>query len=180
MYPFIRLIKDLILARRMPALEDPLATHVSHHICWPHDLDFAMELNNGRTLTLYDLGRIGLALRIGLIRALRREKWGMTMAGSCVRYRRRVRCFDRFEARSRVVCWDDRFTYLEQSMWKRDGECASHVVFRVAITDNNGLVSPHRIPEALGNIQPSPPMPEWIAKWVEAEANRPWPPMQDA
>ena len=78
-------------------------THVSHHYCLPWDIDLWRELNNGRTLTLYDLGRIPLAGRVGLIKVLRRERWGLTMAGASVRYRRRIRVFDRIEMRSRLV-----------------------------------------------------------------------------
>ena len=48
MYPIFRLIKDTVLASRMERL--PITgLHVSHHICWPWDLDMWMELNNGRT-----------------------------------------------------------------------------------------------------------------------------------
>ena len=67
--------------------------HVSHHVCWPWDLDMWFELNNGRTLTLYDLGRLVLAKRSGLLSLLKAKRWSMTMAGASVRYRRRVRMF---------------------------------------------------------------------------------------
>lgn len=180
MFPFIRLFKDLYLARRRPKFDTATQTHVSRHICWPHDLDIFLELNNYRALTLYDLGRISMAQRIGLIKVLRDEKWGLTMAGSHVRFRRRIRGFERFEVRSRAVCWDDKFIYIEQSMWKRDGECASHVLYRAAVTDKNGIVSPARVQIALGQHEISPPMPDWIKNWTLAEASRPWPPMQDA
>jgi len=180
MFPFIRLAKDLFFVRRQPALAQVTDTHVSHHICWPQDLDIFLELNNGRALTLFDLGRIALAKRVGLLDTLRRERWGLTMAGSSVRYRRRIHGFEKFEVRSRVVCWDDKFTYLEQSMWKRNGECANHVLYRVAVTDKNGLVRTDRLQSALGLDAPSPPFPAWIANWCAAEDTRPWPPMQDA
>jgi hypothetical protein len=177
MFPFVRIIKDMIRASRMPRLAGVTDTHVSHHICWPHDLDFWLELNNGRALSLYDIGRIGLAQRIGLLGAIRREKWGLTMAGSCTRFRRRIHGFERFEMRSHAVCWDDRFTYIEQSMWKRNGECASQVVYRAAVTDKNGIVGTDRVQAALGHKDPSPPMPEWIAAWCKTEDVRPWPPL---
>ncbi|HHS94510.1 MAG TPA: acyl-CoA thioesterase, partial [Rhodobacterales bacterium] len=105
MYPFIRMIKELAVHSRAESL--PLGgTHVSHHICWPWDLDFWQELNNGRTLTLFDLGRIPLARRTGLIEAMRKQGWGLTVAGVSVRYRRRIRVFDRIEMRSRAIGWD--------------------------------------------------------------------------
>ena len=65
MYPIVRLLKDAVIASRQPRLA-PLDTHVSRHHCWPWDIDIWMELNNGRTLTLYDLGRTMLTLRTGL------------------------------------------------------------------------------------------------------------------
>ena len=178
MFPIFRLIKDVLVARRMP----PLAlteTHVSRHICWPWDLDIWLELNNGRAMTLYDLGRSMNAQRVGLIGAISRRRWGMTMAGSTVRFRRRIRGFERFEMRSRAVCWDDKFIYLEQSMWKKNGECASHVMFRSAITNAHGIVPPAKVLAEMGRTDvTSPPMPDWISAWVQADAMRPWPPMQ--
>lgn len=179
MFPFIRLAKDLALGSRLARFDHLTDTHVSHHICWPQDLDVFLELNNGRALSLYDLGRTVLAQRAGLIGTLRREGWALTMAGSHVRFRRRIRVMERFEVRSRAVCWDDKFTYIEQSMWKRDGECASHILNRAAVTDKNGIVRPPRVLAALGQDAVSPPMPAWIASWVTADATRPWPPMQD-
>ena len=178
MYPFLRMIKSMWVARTLPPLEMG-EVHVSYHRCWPWDIDMWMELNNGRTLTLYDLGRIPLAQRSGLIGMLAKNRWGLTMAGAVIRYRRRVRTFEKVEMRSRAVCWDDRFIYLEQSMWKKDGECASHIVYRAAVTDKNGIVPTSRVVEALGITGETPAMPEWIANWIKAENTRPWPPMQD-
>jgi acyl-CoA thioesterase FadM len=178
MYPFVRLAAQTLRARRLPAL--PLdGVHLSRHICLPWDLDPFMELNNGRTLTLYDLGRIPLAHRVGLIAALRDNGWGLTMAGACVRYRHRVRLFERVEMRSRALCWDARFIYLEQSMWRRDGACAGHILYRAAATDGNGIVGTDRLLQALGHAGAARPIPDWVARWIAAEDARPWPPMQD-
>lgn len=175
MYPFLRMIKELTVHSRAGSL--PLTgIHVSRHICWPWDLDMWMELNNGRTLTLYDLGRIPLAHRSGLIRALTKNRWGLTMAGATVRYRQRVRVFDRVEMRSRAVGWDERFFYLEQSMWKGDA-CTSHIVYRAAVTDKQGIVPSEKVAKALGMDGQTPELPAWIHAWIEAEAKRPWPPL---
>lgn len=174
MYPMLRFMGGMARARRMPHLR-MLDTHVSHHRCWPWDLDPWLELNNGRTLTLYDLGRLPLALRTGLIGVLRREGWGITVAGSSVRYRRRVRVFERFAMLSRVIGWDDRFLYMEQSMWKGT-ECANHMLLRSAVTSPQGIVAPERLVAAMGLAPASPPLPEWVAAWIAADATRPWPP----
>jgi acyl-CoA thioesterase FadM len=175
MYPFLRLARNSFLARRAPPL-GILDTHVSYHLCLPWDLDLWMELNNGRTLTIYDLGRIPLAIRTGLMALLQRERWGLTVAGSVVRYRRRVRMFDRVEMRSRLLGWDKRFIYVEQCMWKSNGDCASQAVLRTALTDANGIVTSDRSTAALGVEPVSPVMPDWVLAWIAAEDMRPWPP----
>ncbi|SEO59172.1 Acyl-CoA thioesterase FadM [Salinihabitans flavidus] len=175
MYPFVRMFHQLWRHRRDPPL--PLTgVHVSHHRCWPWDIDMWVELNNGRTLTLYDLGRIPLARRVGLIAALRANRWGLTMAGVSVRYRRRIRTFERVTMTSRALCWDARFIYLEQAMWKADGACANHALYRSAVTGPGGLVPPATVLAAMGQPEASPPMPDWVQAWVAAEATRPWPP----
>ncbi|UWP98684.1 acyl-CoA thioesterase [Aliiroseovarius crassostreae] len=178
MYPFLRMIKEL--AKNANASPLPVTgTHVSHHRCWPWDLDLWRELNNGRTLTLYDLGRIPLAGRTGLTRVLLKNRWGLTMAGASVRYRKRIKMFERVEMHSRLVGWDDRFFYVEQSMWKGD-DCANQIVYRSAVTDRNGIVSTDRVREALGHVDRPPQLPSWVQAWIDADAMRPWPPEQPA
>jgi len=178
MYPFVRMMLQMSRARRQPAL-GLLGCHESRHICLPSDLDFWLELNNGRTLTLYDMGRLPLAQRVGMIDALRRKGWGMTVAGTSIRYRRRVRLFERVTMRSQAAGWDDRFLYIEQSMWRRDGECTSHALIRMAVTGPKGIVAPADLAKEMGFHDPSPALPDWVQAWVAADAKRPWPPMQD-
>lgn len=174
MYPFIRLATETLRVRRLPPLGlfDP---HVIQIRCLPWDLDPWIELNNGRTLTLYDIGRVPFVLRIGLLKALRAHGWGLTVAGASVRYRRRVKAFHRVELRTRLLGWDSRFFYIGQSMW-RNGECTSHVLNRSAVTGKGGIVPPAEVARALGVAPESPALPGWVAAWIEADAARPWPP----
>ncbi|RBI67594.1 thioeseterase [Roseovarius sp. TE539] len=178
MYPVLRLIWQMARHRRAPSLP-PTGTHVSHHRCLPWDIDLWRELNNGRTLTLYDLGRIPLAGRIGLIAVLKRNRWGLTMAGASVRYRHRVRVFDRVRMQSRLAGWDARFFYVEQSMWRRDGACANHILYRAAVTGRDGIVAPSDVLTEMGHDGAAPALPDWITAWIDAEAQRPWPPEQE-
>lgn len=174
MYPFFRVAYALMRARRQPSV-DPLSTQITHHRILPWDMDIFAELNNGRTLTIFDMGRFALGQRAGLMDMLRRENWGLTVAGSSVRYRRRLRMFDRVEMRTRLVGWDARFLYMEQSMWRR-GEATSHILLRTAITDSGGIVPTDRVIAALGVSAPPPPLPDWVEAWIAAENARPWPP----
>lgn len=182
MYPFARLAWQLWRHRADPPLA-LMGEHRSRHRCWPWDLDVFGELNNGRVLTFYDLGRLPWSRRIGLAPALRANGWGVAVAGASVRYRRRVHAGDRLVMRTRALGWDARFLYSEQALWLESGrwrgECASHVLIRSAATDRRGLVTPDRLLAAMGHGGPSPPLPPYARAWVEAEGARPWPPMGD-
>lgn len=177
MYPFIRFVKVILAARAAPRIpvDD---TYISKMIAWPWDIDPWADLNNGRTLTLYDLGRVGLGIQSGLFKVLAEKKWGLTVAGASVRYRKRVLMFQRFEMRTRIVGWDKRFIYMEQSNWYR-GECSSHILIRTGVVSKEGLVPPEKVAEAMDLSPESYPLPDWVTAWIAAEATRPWPPMQD-
>lgn len=178
MYPFFRMFKESWKFRNAPMLRilDP---HVSTHRIWPVDLDPWRELNNGRTLTLFDLGRIPMSLRMGLARVARENRWGITVAGNSLRYRKRVTLFQKLTQVSRVVGWDARFVYLEQSFWRGE-DCTAHMLLRSAFTSKAGIVPPAVVLAALGQEQDSPPLPEWIRDWIAADAGRPWPPRREA
>lgn len=178
MYPFLRMSWQMSCARRAPRL-GLWDTHESTHLCWPWDLDLWAELNNGRTLTLFDLGRLPMAQRTGMIDLMKERKWGMAVAGASVRYRRRVHAFYRLTQRSRCLGFDDKFLYLEQAMWRSDGACANHGLIRMAVTGTSGIVAPAQVAEDLGHAGPSPELHRWVRAWAEADSARPWPPMQD-
>ena len=174
MYPVVRMAKELWLHRSAEPL--PIgADHVTTIFVWPWDMDVFLELNNGRALTLFDLGRFGLFRRMGVLSALKRNGWYGTVAGTAIRYRRRITVFQKLELRTRIVGWDDRFTYIEQSFCRGD-DCAVHAIIRTAITSGRGIVPSSEVARAFGLPEESPDMPDWIRRWSEAEALRPWPP----
>jgi acyl-CoA thioesterase FadM len=174
MYPLVRFA--LAAARARSAAPLALgATHRSRVTCLPWDIDPWLELNNGRTLTLYDLGRIPLVIRSGLLATLRREGWSFAVAGVSVRYRRRVRAFERIDMASQLLGRDHRFVYIHQSMW-RDGDAVSAVLIRSAVTRPGGIVPTDEAFAAHGAPDWNPALPAWAAAWIAAEDRRPWPP----
>jgi len=175
MYPFFRHYRALASARRLGPMQ-PFQTHVSRHRIWPIDIDPWMELNNGRTLTLYDLGRIPMFERLGIIEAARKAGLFFTVAGVSVRYRARLQPFRMVEMRSRILGWDNRFTYMDQSLWLGE-TCANQVLVRTAIARRGeGIVAPQEALHIMGFDFESPPLPRWVGDWIDAEASRPWPP----
>lgn len=174
MYPFIRVLKGTILSYFQRPL--PLdGIHESQHICWPWDMDFWGEMNNGLMLCVYDMGRIPFSVRIGLGRLLFKNRWGFAMVGISVRYRRRVRLFHRFKMTTGMIGRDEKFLYLLQTMWRK-GEAVSSVLYRTAITDKNGIVPTQEVFKQFDAPEWNPEMPEWVRNWIKAEGSRVWPP----
>jgi acyl-CoA thioesterase FadM len=132
------------------------------------DMDFYPELNNGRYLTLMDLGRIELALRTGLWRTVRQKKWGLVVAGASIRYRHKLKAFRRFTLHTRIVAADRRWFYFHQ-FTSRKGKIYSSALVRTGITSRLGVVPVRKVLEALGVPDWDPGMPDWVEAWINAE-----------
>ena len=133
------------------------------------------EMNNGRVLTLCDLGRFSLAIRTGLAKALKNNRWGLVVAGGTTRYRRRIRVFDKVTMHSQVVAFDDMWFYIEQSMWVK-GQAVFSVLLRTGVTSKGKVIPAQEVLKALDadNIKLEPS--DWVKSWIANEKIRPWPP----
>ncbi|MGH1424874.1 MAG: acyl-CoA thioesterase [Pseudooceanicola sp.] len=178
MYPFSRISYQVLKWRKQPL--ESWGTHVSHHRILPWDLDMMSELNNGLTLTIYDMGRIPFAVRTGAWQVFSQNGLALTIAGSAVRYRKRITLFQRLEQRTRIAGWDQRFIYFDQSLWTDPDTCAGQGVFRAAVVRKGKMVSIEQevVPllETPGLHENRPQLPDWMAAWADAEAMRTWPP----
>lgn len=174
MYPLLRM---LVLMRRAKKQATLAVTDIdeSSFTCMPWDLDPFLEMNNGRVLTLYDLGRFNLAIRIGLMRVIKKHKWGLVVAGSTVMYRRRIRAFERVTMRTQIAGVDERWMYIQQSMWVKGQPCSS-ILLRTGVTSKGRVINTELVNEALevGELQfaENP----WLDAWIASEKLRPWPP----
>ena len=128
MYPISRLLISSVraLAAEKISIDDTCETVF---YCRPWDIDMFLEMNNGRVLTLYDLGRFDFAIRTGFAKTLKENKWGLVVAGSSIRYRNRIKMFDRVSIYTQVVYFDERWIYIVQSMWVKQ-KPASSVLLR--------------------------------------------------
>ncbi len=102
MYPIFRLVRSMFKAYRSSPLEIGEEGEVQFY-CRPWDIDPFLEMNNGRILTLFDLGRFDIAVRSGLWRTLKDKGWGLAVAGSSTRYRKRIKLFDRVTMKTRLA-----------------------------------------------------------------------------
>jgi acyl-CoA thioesterase FadM len=173
MYPYLRSARVLLAAhfgRRLTFdSESVLGLRISLG-----DIDVFWEMNNGRQLTLMDMGRFDLAVRSGFVKVLHREGWGLTVGGASVRFRHRVPPFSRVLLRTRLVGHDGRWYYFHQKI-ERAGRVCSAALVRTATTAGGRLVPVERVLAAMGEPGWSPELPPWVRAWIDAESQRPWP-----
>ena len=144
--------------------------------CSITDLDPMLEMNNGRVLTLYDIGRTDFIIRTGLAKQLFKNRWGMVVAGSTVQYRKRIRWFDKVTIKTQLVGLDEKWLYLEHSMWVKGKPCSS-VLLRNGVTQGGKVIEMARVLDALGESELVMTPEPWVQEWIEANKDHRWPPM---
>lgn len=81
---------------------------------WPNDLDLFAHVNNGRYLTLMDLGRLHIAIRSGLLKVMRERRWHAAASAVEIRFRRPLKLWQRYELATEIVDWDEHWFLFEQ------------------------------------------------------------------
>lgn len=143
---------------------------------YPNDLDFNGHMNNGRYLSLMDLGRLHLVMRMGLLRMVMRQKLAPTLAAVQMRYRMQLLPFQPFDLQTRILCWDEKWIYMEQRFVYVRGPKAGAVA---AIGLVKGAFYDRRIKTTLPTAvllaglgmegAQSPDFPAYLQDWVRAE-----------
>ena len=171
MYPYCRITKLIVSSKRKPkcnyADEGILKMRVM-----PGDIDVFGELNNGRFLTLMDFGRFDLAIRTGLLKFVRKQNWGLTVAGSTARFRYRLRLFQKFELHSKVIGHDDKWIYFHQKM-VRKGKIHASALVRTGVTSKDGIVKVEEVKKRMDQDLHIPTLPAWAKAWIEADEIHP-------
>ena len=133
---------------------------------WPNDIDFNLHLNNARYLSIMDYGRTHMLARTGLLEHVVRARWTPLVGAVWMTYRRSLPLFAKFQLDSRLVCWDERWFYMEQTFTGREGLAAVGWV-KGMLRNKDGAIEPQTMLEAVAPGVVSPPMPEAISTWNE-------------
>lgn len=165
----VRLLLVLAGALRRPRLH-PLDEAVVRFRVLPNDLDYNLHMNNGRYLSVMDLGRLDWVVRAGIVPMLLRRRWNPVVGSLTVRYRRPLEPFDRYELRTRIVGWDEKWFYVEQRFERRGEVVARAFVKGLFLAPGGARVPPGEVVAASGREVEPPPMPEGIREWTHAES----------
>ncbi len=132
----------------------------------PNDIDLNLHLNNARYLSIMDYARTHLLARTRLLERIVQARWTPLVGAVWVTYRRSLALFSTFQIGSRLVCWDERWFYIEQTFTGSKGLAAVGWV-KGMLRDAKGSVDPQQVINVVAPGALSPPMPETIATWNE-------------
>ncbi|WP_030106907.1 acyl-CoA thioesterase [Actinoalloteichus caeruleus] len=131
------------------------------------DLDLLRHMNNGKYLSILDLGRMDLMVRSGFWEKLVRAGWYPVVAGQTIPYRRSLRLGQRFDLYTRVVGFDDRWAYLEQTFCVGRTVYAQAVVRSRFLRRSGGSVDHDELAELVGGFPERLRVPAWMREWAE-------------
>lgn len=132
------------------------------------DLDPLRHVNNGKYLSMLDLGRLDLMIRSGFWAAIAEQGWYPVVSAQTITYKRSLTLGQRFELVTRVLGLDDRAAYLEQTFVRRGTVVARAVVQARFLRKAGGTVTPSELLEAAGSADHELTLPGWVHEWAGA------------
>lgn len=158
------------LRARRGALLSPTGVGRIRVTTLPSDIDLLRHMNNGRYLSLFDLGRWDLLIRTGLSDAIREKGWYPVVSSETITFRKSLRLWQRFVVETRFVGHDDRALYLEHRAVVR-GEIYARALIRARVLKRSGgTVSHEELFAAIDRPEGLPDVEPWVHEWAAASA----------
>lgn len=136
----------------------------------PTDIDILRHMNNGRYLSLFDLGRWDLLIRTGLFDAMNERGWYAVVSSETITFRKSLQLWQRFEVQSRFIGHDDKAVFLEHRAVVRGEVYARAIVRSRMLRRSGGTVSNEELFAAVGKPEGVPEIDAWVHDWAAASA----------
>jgi acyl-CoA thioesterase FadM len=136
----------------------------------PTDIDILRHMNNGRYLSLFDLGRWDLLVRTGIWDAMNSHGWYAVVSSETITFRKSLQLWQRFDIESRMLGHDDRAVYMEHRAVV-DGEVYARAIVRARLLKKSGGTLSHdELFAAVGRPGGVPDVEPWVHEWAAASA----------
>lgn len=171
----IRVLYVFLSAFFKPKIADILAPAQLKLMVMPNDLDFNMHMNNGRYLTIMDLGRLDLILRSGLLKIMVQQRSVPILASAKIRYRLSIDPFQKYTLQTQILGWDEKWFYIEQRFLMgsgpKQGEVAAIGLVKGCFfnSKSQSTVPSTDVLGSIGYHHGSPQLPQHITDWQRAE-----------
>lgn len=122
-------------------------------------------MNNARYLRELDFARFHFYALTGLYEQVRERKGGAVQGASSVRYRRTIPIFHPYKIQTKLIWWDEKAIYLEQSfVTLSDGFVRAVALSKQCITNCDVTEILKTFPEAATR----PEMPAELKLWLDS------------
>ena len=149
---------------------DPTAVGSIRLTTLPTDIDILRHMNNGRYLSLFDLGRWDLLIRTGLFDAMKGNGWYAVVSSETVTFRKSLELWQRFEVQSRFIGHDEKALFMEHRA-VIDGEIYARAIVRARmLRRSGGTVKNEELFAAVGKPEGVPEIDAWVHDWAAASA----------
>lgn len=167
MHPYVRFASVVASAARRPRVGPFDASRITMRV-QPQDVE-VQRMNNGRYLTLMDLGRFDLAVRVGVGPALLKNRWVPLVRSATISFFKSLRIGQRYDLVTRIAGYDEKWWVIEQR-FERGGEPYAVAYVKGLFRGPKGNVAPATLIAAGGHrdLEP-PPMSEALRLWLASE-----------
>ncbi|XP_053947856.1 protein THEM6 [Anastrepha ludens] len=163
---FIRCIFTVLAGRLFQSKRKVTDTTTIYGLCTSQDVDiFIRHMNNARYLRELDFARFHFYALTGLYEKVRQRKGGAVQGASSVRYRRTIPIFNAYKIQTKLIWWDEKAIYLEQSfVTLSDGFVRAVALSKQCITNCDVTELMETFPEATTR----PDMPADLKLWLDS------------
>jgi acyl-CoA thioesterase FadM len=172
---YLRLFYMFIVSFFKPKVKGALEETSLEFCVLPNDLDLNGHMNNGRYLTIMDIGRMDFVLRFGMAGYVIKNGYIPVLSSASMRYRLPLLPFQKYSLTTRIVCWDDKWAFMEHRFIIRGGRKHGAVAAIGLVKGGfynkktRSTISTNDVMAALGINEQSPPLPDYMARWQESE-----------
>jgi acyl-CoA thioesterase FadM len=131
---------------------------------WPQDIDFNLHLNNARYLSFMDYGRIHLMAATGILAPALKEHWTPLVGSVSITYRRSLGLWAQFTLSTRLMCWDEKWLYMEH-VFIGDAGLAAIAWVKGLFRNADGNIPSQDVVDRVAPGTASPPVPETLEMW---------------
>ncbi len=149
---YFRLIIIVLQAlRRKVITPEKLSNTISVRIM-PNDLDVNLHVNNGRYLTLCDLGRVDFFVRSGIAALMLKHKWSPIIAEHTMSYLRPIKVFSKVQIKMVITHYDDKFFYCTHHFYQKD-KLMAQGTSKALVIAKDGSLAPEYTLEQVAKYQ---------------------------
>jgi len=116
---------------------------------WPLEAD-KKYMNNASFWTIAEMGQMDFLFRTGLFKFCRRYHWSPLVGSQKMVYMKPLKRFECFQLKSRIIYFNDKWLYFEQSFLRKEQLIANSLI-KVLFKSKEGNVSVQKILTVLGH-----------------------------